>query len=891
MDFGGGSNGETADPIDTSGVTDPAPQSVYQTYRTGSSFFYTLTGLTPGAAYTLRLHFADPVSTAAGQRRFDVSSQNGNQGLLNFDIFAAAGGKDKATVQTLAVTADSLGHAAVSFGLGLAGVPLINGIEAVSSSGATVQAINCGSFAGGTLTISPDTFINEGTIETANAGSLAISGLTGNLGAVTIGGSGSLSLNGTNYVVDRGLSTSGQTLSLNGPWSNAAGSTIAVNGGTVNLGSASNAWSNSGTIAATGATVNLGGSFTLATLGSFQYPGSTINLKGTLDDTGTGLALDADTGSWNLAGGTIKNGTYSASGGAELVFKGGTLDGVTADSDLDLASNNGAGVTIKDGLTLDNVTVRLGNAIGTTAGGMSFNGTQTLGGSGTVLFGSYGSGNQMLIFGGSTLTLGGGIIVRGASSSKISGDALVNLGTIVADPAGSIGNTLTIGPTTFINQGTLLATDGGFLAVSGLTGNLNSASIDASGKGMSLGGTNYTVNQGLAAAAGQTLTLGGTWSNAAGSTIAASGATLNLGNASNAWSNQGTIAATTSIVNLGGSFSAASLAGFQRNGGTVNLSGTLDETGAGLELDATTGSWNLTGGTLKNGTYSAADGAELFFTSRGGTLDGVTANSDLDLASNSGAAATIKDGLTLDNVTVRLGNTTGTMAGALTFSGTQTLGGTGTIFLGTSASNKLSAGTGSTLTIGGGIILLGSSGQISGASIVNQGTIAVDASGGGIGTLTINPTSFTNQGTLQATGGETISVSHFAPNTGTISIGIGSKLAVNGGFTQADTATLDVSAAGKAPGQYGVLAVSGIATLAGTLNVALINGYSPTAGDSIPIITYSSEVGQFSTVNVSNLPPGIVVNPVYNATNVTLVFANAPPASPTSPVSAGAPQT
>ena len=71
-DFSGGSTGSTAATISTSGVTNPAPEAVYQTYRCGS-FSYTLTGLTPSASYTLRLHFADPSSTAAGQRQFDVS--------------------------------------------------------------------------------------------------------------------------------------------------------------------------------------------------------------------------------------------------------------------------------------------------------------------------------------------------------------------------------------------------------------------------------------------------------------------------------------------------------------------------------------------------------------------------------------------------------------------------------------------------------------------------------------------------------------------------------------------------------------------------------------------------------------------------------------------------
>ena len=95
-----------------------------------------------------------------------------------------------------------------------------------------------------------------------------------------------------------------------------------------------------------------------------------MNLIGTLDNTGTTLALDATTGSWNLLGGTINGGTLSESGGSELVFtsSGGTLDGVTADSDLDLASNNDAYAYVKNGLTLNNATVLLGNAAGTTYG-------------------------------------------------------------------------------------------------------------------------------------------------------------------------------------------------------------------------------------------------------------------------------------------------------------------------------------------------------------------------------------------------------------------------------------------------------------------------------------------------------------------------------------------
>src|SRR5205085_361217 len=120
--------------------------------------------------------------------------------------------------------------------------------------------------------------------------------------------------------------------------------------------------------------------------------GATVNLVGTLDNTGAALALDAATGSWNLAGGIVQGGMYTATGGAELIFtsSGGTLDGLTANSDLDLATNNAAQVHVVNGLTL-NATAWLGNAAGSTYGGLYFDATQTLAGTGTVVFGKNGS--------------------------------------------------------------------------------------------------------------------------------------------------------------------------------------------------------------------------------------------------------------------------------------------------------------------------------------------------------------------------------------------------------------------------------------------------------------------------------------------------------------------
>mgnify|MGYP001449194381 CR=1 FL=1 len=83
--------------INTSGVSNPAPQGVYQSYRYGN-FTYTIPGLKAGASYTVRLHFAETYSTQPGQRTFNVSLNN-QQVLNNFDIFAVAGGANKAVVE------------------------------------------------------------------------------------------------------------------------------------------------------------------------------------------------------------------------------------------------------------------------------------------------------------------------------------------------------------------------------------------------------------------------------------------------------------------------------------------------------------------------------------------------------------------------------------------------------------------------------------------------------------------------------------------------------------------------------------------------------------------------------------------------------------------------
>ncbi len=86
------------DKIDTS-VPHAAPEKVYQSFQLKRNWYlFVMKPVAPDKGYTVRLHFVEPTYTEPGKRWFDVSI-NGKQVLNNFDIFQAAGAKDKAVVK------------------------------------------------------------------------------------------------------------------------------------------------------------------------------------------------------------------------------------------------------------------------------------------------------------------------------------------------------------------------------------------------------------------------------------------------------------------------------------------------------------------------------------------------------------------------------------------------------------------------------------------------------------------------------------------------------------------------------------------------------------------------------------------------------------------------
>jgi hypothetical protein len=104
----GGTAAATSAVIDTAGLTNPAPPAVYQSERYGN-MTYTLPGLPMGVSHRVRLHFAETYWAATGQRRFHVFI-NGASALSNFDVWAAAGAKNRAVIREFNILPNASGQ-------------------------------------------------------------------------------------------------------------------------------------------------------------------------------------------------------------------------------------------------------------------------------------------------------------------------------------------------------------------------------------------------------------------------------------------------------------------------------------------------------------------------------------------------------------------------------------------------------------------------------------------------------------------------------------------------------------------------------------------------------------------------------------------------------------
>ncbi|HEV3084487.1 MAG TPA: hypothetical protein VGY66_32290, partial [Gemmataceae bacterium] len=138
------------------------------------------------------------------------------------------------------------------------------------------------------------------------------------------------------------------------------------------------------------------------------------------------------------------------------------------------------------------------------------------------------------------------------------------------------------------------------------------------------------------------------------------------------------------------------------------------------------------------------------------------------------------------------------------------------------------------------------------------------------GALTVNTVYAVNTfdlegGTLAGTGTVTGNV---ANSGGTVTPG-GNEgtgvLTINGAYTQSANGTLHLDIGGASSSKFDQLNISGSANINGALNVNLINGFTPAAGQNLAVLTSGSLTGTFATLG---LPSSLT--PVYSSTAVTL---------------------
>jgi hypothetical protein len=161
-------------------------------------------------------------------------------------------------------------------------------------------------------------------------------------------------------------------------------------------------------------------------------------------------------------------------------------------------------------------------------------------------------------------------------------------------------------------------------------------------------------------------------------------------------------------------------------------------------------------------------------------------------------------------------------------------------------------------------------------NIMDRGTLVLDG-----GHLTAPLVRHDRGGSFQFTAGR-LSVDSFVGNLvndgGTISPGASPGMtAVQGDFTQAGGGRLEIEIGGTMPAtEFDRLTVTGAAMLAGALDVSLIGGFVPAAGDSFEVLRADGGIfNAFSTTSLPALPAGLQWDVAYSNFAVLLQVAAA----------------
>ncbi len=404
---------------------------------------------------------------------------------------------------------------------------------------------------------------------------------------------------------------------------------------------------------------------------------------------------------------------------------------------------------------------------------------------------------------------------------KNAGTFNVSTGTVLIGYAGSAPST-----------GTFSVASGAVLDYASGSSTFNGVSVSGAGALRSSGGSiTYT---GASTASNLEVT-GGTMSVSAGNTVTASQVALS----------GGTLTGTgqLSVTGNGSTWTGGSFSGNMRvaPGATLALAGGQKNwlIGANLTNQGTV-AWSA--GTIHGGNGGASGSSTI--TNQSGALFDI--QGDLLLADLDGGPGPSTHSVTFINQTgaelrrssgagsTNLGGTTGD--NVLDFS----LQNAGTFNV---ASGTVAFGGGFAGATNGGVVTVGSGATLmTGGSLTNAGNGVVSGSG----TLNLSGGTLTNGGVIQPGGNGAV---------GTLSVA--------GNYVQGANGSLSVELASGS--SYDVLAVSGTASLGGTLNVSYLGGYAPTTADSHQVLTASSVTGTFASVVDPNS-----LYALYGGANVTL---------------------
>lgn len=595
-----------------------------------------------------------------------------------------------------------------------------------------------------TLQMSPGYTLNNTVIaEGATAGTRNISLAVGGAGTVTFsptavvrlaaGSGGGLDIqnSSTATLVNNGLiSAEAANQTLR-----TLNSTL-TNNGTLSLSSGtltlqSTAYTNTGTITASGGTLSLAGTFnTGGGIGTMNTSAATVNVVGTIANAGNTITLNATTGSWNMFGGTLDGGNLNLTSGTAL------------------RTTNSGGV-------LNNIAIAGDVLLNVTSASIRLAGSTTFANARL-------SANNVTLQMSPGYTLTNTVIAEGATA-----------GTRNISLAASGAGTVTFAPSAVVR---LAAGTGAGLDIQ----NSSAATL---------------INNGLisAEAANQTLRINNT-SLTNNGTLSVSTGTLTIG--ATTWTNPGTVSATGGTVRLEGTFVTAGGIGTMNTSAAsaVNVVGTVNNVGGTINLNATTGSWSMLGGTINGGSLNLGGSTSVLTTTSGGTLDSVSINGNI-LLNVTSASVRLAGTTTFTTARLSANNVTLGMAPGYTLSntvlsegaatGTRNIslanGGAGTVTFAPSAIVRLVTGSGGSLDIQ----------NSSSATLINNGLISAEAANQ---TLRIIPTNMTNNGTLAVTAGTLTVAGTTWNNTGTIS-GTGGTIRFEGTFdTTGGAGTLNTAA-------------------------------------------------------------------------------------------------